>query len=62
MTLMCYKRGIMRLHGSMGVWRQLRPSNQWWRHTFLIDTSRYNLPSHSCARLMIHASKKYSNY
>ncbi len=42
MTLMCHTRGIMRLHGSMRVWRQLRRSNQWRRHTFLNDTSLYS--------------------
>ena len=38
MPKMCNTEWVVHLHGFYGVWRQLRPSNHWWRHTFLNDT------------------------
>ncbi len=43
MSLMRNTKAVMLLHGSLEVWRQLRRSNQCWRHTFLNDNSLYTV-------------------
>jgi len=43
MALMCNTKGVVHLHGSLGVWRQLRPSNLWRHHTYLNDSSLYSV-------------------